>query len=496
MSEPRHGAEPAGAGLGPGRDQAPFGAFDAHHPPSAQVIADCVHCGFCLPACPTYALWGEEMDSPRGRILLMRSALEGEIGLDRTFVAHLDACLGCMACVTACPSGVRYDELIEATRAQIERHHRRPLADRAFRELVFALFPHPGRVRLAAAAGLAYQRLGLAGLVRRRGLLDRMPARLRALEGLMPAVRPGSLVARVPELTPAVGERRARVGLVTGCVQRVFFDRVNAATVRVLAAEGCEVVAPRTQGCCGALMVHAGREAQAVAAARALVDAFEGTGVDAVVVNAAGCGSTLKDYGRLLADDPVYGPRAAALAAKARDVTEVLAGLEPRVERRPLGAAAPARGVAARVLGVAGPAWGAAGSELGTGGSGRRSAPVRVAYHDACHLAHAQGVRAEPRALLSSIPGLELVELAHPDRCCGSAGIYNLVEPEPAEELGRAKAADVLAAGVDVVATANPGCLLQLHRYLGDEVSLVHPVELVDASIAGRNPLRRLRSRP
>jgi glycolate oxidase iron-sulfur subunit len=378
--------------------------------------------------------------------MLMKEALEGGIDMDRSFVRHLDACLGCMGCVTACPSGVRYDELIEATRAQIERHYRRPLADRVFRQAIFAVFPHPGRVRAAAVAGWAYQRSGLSDLVARQA--DRLPPRVRALDGLLPSVSLTSLLRPLPQRTRAVGPVRRRVGLVAGCVQRGLFAEVNRATVRALAAEGCEVVVPRKQGCCGALMVHAGREAAALQSARALVSAFEEAGVDQVVVNAAGCGSTLKDYGRLLADDPAYAERAAAMAGRTRDVTEVLGGLAPRAPRHPL--------------------------------------PFRVAYHDACHLAHAQGVRDEPRRMLATIPGLELVEVGDGDLCCGSAGIHNLVEPQAAEDLGRRKAAAIQDAGVDAVATANPGCILQLRRYLGQDLPLFHPVELVAASIEGK----------
>jgi glycolate oxidase iron-sulfur subunit len=426
------------------------GGFDDHHPPSAERLADCVHCGFCLPACPTYALWGEEMDSPRGRILLMRSVLEGTAPLGASFVRHIDACLGCMACVPACPSGVRYDELIEAARAQVERNHRRSFSERLWRAAIFALFPHPGRVRAVAVAAWAYQSLGLEGFIRRSGLAERLPPRLAALESLVPGVRLGSLLRRLPSVVPAVGAPRLRVGLVSGCVQAAFFGEVNAATARVLAAEGCSVAIPRAQGCCGALMVHAGREPEALARARALIESFSKVELDLIVVNAAGCGSTLKDYGRLLAHDPEWASRAAAFAAKVRDVSEVLACLEPRALRHPIAA--------------------------------------RVAYHDACHLAQAQGVRSEPRAVLAAIPGLEVVELDD-DTCCGSAGIYNLIQPEPAAELGRRKAAVVRAAGVDALASANPGCLLQLGRHVGGDLPMFHPVELVDASIRGRNPL-------
>jgi glycolate oxidase iron-sulfur subunit len=429
------------------------GAFDRHHPPSPERIADCVHCGFCLPACPTYVLWGEEMDSPRGRIYLMKVGLEGATAMDSTFVSHFDACLGCMGCLTACPSGVRYNELIEATRAQIERNFRRPWADRALRAAIFALFPRPSRLRAMSVPGWAYQRLGIRAALRHLGIVDRLPPRLRALEQLMPSIRLGDLFARVAERTPAVGSTRRRVGMITGCVQRVFFGDVNAATVRVLAAEGCEVIAPPTQGCCGALMVHAGRETEALASARALIDTFERAEVDTIVINAAGCGSTLKEYGYLLRDDPTYAERATAFARRVRDISELLVELGPRAKRYPI--------------------------------------PARLAYHDACHLGHAQGIRAEPRQALAAIPGVEIVGIPEAELCCGSAGIYNLVQPRPAEDLGRRKAAHIVAAAPDAVVTSNPGCLLQLRRFLDRDLPLFHPIELIDASIRGVDPVRR-----
>ena len=421
------------------------GYFDAHNPPSRERLDDCVHCGFCLPTCPTYQLWGEEMDSPRGRIYLIAAALEGDTPIDDTWVAHLDACLGCMACVTACPSGVRYDELIEATRPQIERHHRRSRSDRAFRALLFALFPHRRRLRVAAVLGWLYQHSGLRALVGRSGLRDRLPPRLRALESLLPPITPRAVVARTPAVTTPVGEVRRRVGFVTGCVQEVFFGDVNAATARVLAAEGVEVIAPPTQGCCGALEVHSGREPAALQRARALIDTFATLDVDAIIVNAAGCGSTLKDYGRLLADDPRYAAAAAEFSAKVRDVTEVLADLEPRGRYAPL--------------------------------------DLAVAYHDACHLAHAQGVREQPRRVLARVPGLDVREIPDGELCCGSAGVYNLLQPEAAEELGRRKAAAITATGAAVVATTNPGCALQIGRALRRPV--VHPVQVLDTALRG-----------
>jgi glycolate oxidase iron-sulfur subunit len=425
---------------------APGGAFDEHRPPDAALIGDCVHCGFCLPTCPTYVLWGEEMDSPRGRIYLMKEGLEGEPMSD-VMVSHWDACLGCMSCVTACPSGVQYDRLIEQTRAQVERRHERSRGDRALRALIFSLFPHPKRLRLLRGPLRLLQRTGLDRAMRRTGLLERMSPQLAAMEGLAPRLdKPEPL----PPHLPATGERRAVVGLLTGCVQGAFFPRVNAATARVLQAEGCDVVVPKGQGCCGALSVHNGREPEAQRYARRLVDTFEETGVERVVVNAAGCGSTMKEYAELLADDSAYADRARAFAEKVRDVSEILDELGPVAPRHPL--------------------------------------PMTVAYHDACHLAHAQGVRAQPRRLLTGVPGLELKEIAEPELCCGSAGIYNILNPVPARELGDRKAANIVATGAQVLVTANPGCLMQVTSAIersGHPMGMAHTVEVLDASIRG-----------
>jgi glycolate oxidase iron-sulfur subunit len=432
----------------PAEPAAPPSAFDAHHPPAQALIDTCVHCGFCLPTCPTYVLWGEEMDSPRGRIYLMKSGLEGRVGMTEAFVGHFDACLGCMACVTACPSGVQYGPLIEDTRAQIERRHERGLFDRLFRKAIFAMVPYPGRMRLALIPAVVYQWIQPA-LVR-SGLLDVLPQRLRALARLAPPVSFRSLTARTPGRTAAIGDRRMTVGVLTGCVQRLVFAHVNDATVRVLAAEGCEVLAP-AQGCCGALAVHAGREEEARAFARQTIATFEAAGVERVVVNAAGCGSSMKEYDRLLADDPQWADRARQFTAKVRDITELLFELgPPRAPRHPM--------------------------------------DLRVAYHDACHLAHAQGVRMQPRELLRQIPGVELLPFAEPELCCGSAGIYNLVEPEPARQLGKRKLENITAVRPDVIATANPGCTLQLMSVAAEEgkpVRVLHPIELIDQSIRG-----------
>jgi glycolate oxidase iron-sulfur subunit len=300
-----------------------------------------------------------------------------------SFVQHIDTCLGCMACVTACPSGVQYDSLLEAARPQVERVADRSFGERAFRSLIFATFPHPGRLRLLTWPLGLYQRFGLRRLVHQSGLLKLLPERLRSMERLLPPIT--FKKTDLPERIPAQGERRKRVGLLLGCVQRVFFGDVNQATARVLSAEGCEVVVPQAQGCCGALAEHAGEEHDAMAAARRLIDAFEGADVDAIVVNAAGCGSAMKRYGHLLRSDPAYAPRAQAFAGKCRDISEVLADLEPRAPR-----------------GVV---------------------PLRIAYHDACHLQHAQGVRIQPRRLLQQIPGVDVREIAESEICCGSAGI-------------------------------------------------------------------------
>jgi glycolate oxidase iron-sulfur subunit len=424
-------------------------AFDSHHPPSTDLVNACVHCGFCLPTCPTYALWGEEMDSPRGRIYLMKLGLEGKVALDSTFVHHMDNCLGCMACMTACPSGVKYDKLIEATRAQIERNFARPVTDGILRRMLFDLFPRPDRLRRLLWPMRIYQRSGLQSLLRQSGIFKLLPKSFGVMEGLMP-VLPETNGAALPEHLPAQGERRLRVGLLLGCVQSVFFPDVNAATARVLAAEGCEVVIPKDQCCCGALMIHAGEEQAALDYARRTIDAFERAQVDQVVINAAGCGSNMKEYGYLLREDSKYADRAKAFSAKCRDISEVLAELEPRAARHPI--------------------------------------PLKVAYHDSCHLQHAQSVRSQPRAVLGKIPGLQILEPAEAALCCGSAGIYNLVRPEPAKELGQRKVRNLLATTPDIVATGNPGCLLQLRTGLkaaGVSVPVVHMVQLVDASVRG-----------
>jgi glycolate oxidase iron-sulfur subunit len=373
------------------------------------------------------------MDTPRGRIYLMEALADGKIQLSSEVTAHFDRCLGCMACVTSCPSGVKYDRLIEQTRTYVEDRVERPRGDRLLRTAVFRVFPHPRRVRAALALEPLGRRLPLPALL--RPLLDIAP--------------PWRSTERPPPLTPAAGERRGRVGLLTGCVQRVVFGNVNAATARVLAAEGYEVVAPRAQACCGALSVHAGRHEEGLARARTLIEVFERASVDLVVANAAGCGSNLRDYGLLLAGDRAYAARAGRFSAAVRDVSELLAG-EPRGERHPV--------------------------------------ELSVAFQDSCHLLHAQRVREAPRSALATVPGLAVVEPGEQELCCGSAGIYNLVQPQAARELGRRKAAHVISTGAEAYASANPGCLIQVTSHLraaGKPLPAFHPVELLDASIRG-----------
>jgi glycolate oxidase iron-sulfur subunit len=406
-------------------------AFDARRPPEQSVIDRCVHCGFCLDSCPTYVLWANEADSPRGRIVLAGQGLEPESTFSPEMATHFDRCLGCMACVTACPSGVRYDQLIERVRPQVERHHQRTVAERSFRRLLFETLPHPRRLRPLAP---------LLGAARSLGA-DRLPGAPGRLVALAPR-RTGR--GPLPGHTAARGKARGRVALLLGCVQRVFYPDVHRATIEVLAAEGYEVLAPERPDCCGALELHSGREEFAIKRARATVEVFAGLGVDHVVTSAAGCGSAMKEYGDLLGTDA-----ASEFSGRVRDVLELLGSVESRATRGPV--------------------------------------PLRVAYHDACHLAHAQGVRAQPRELLRAIPELELLEVgAERDVCCGSAGLYNLLQPEAAGDLGERKARHLLETGAQAIAAANPGCSSQLDahlRQLGRPLPIHHPIELLARSI-------------
>jgi glycolate oxidase iron-sulfur subunit len=425
------------------------------------IVNDCVHCGFCLTACPTYELWGEEMDSPRGRIHLISQLLDGAEASPAA-ASHLDRCLGCMACVPACPSGVRYDRLIEAARTwatdaeaaqPVTSLPPRSARQRALRAAIFATFPYPGRLKMMIGPLRAAQRAGADRLLRGR-LTERLAPEVAAALRVAPS-RPARKEprGRMPGFVAAKGERRAVVGMLTGCVQQVFFPHVNRATARVLVQEGCDVLIPASQGCCGALSLHDGRRAEAQAFARRLIESFERAGVDAIIVNSAGCGSAMKEYADLLRDDPAWAERATALAARVADFSQFLARIGPAATRHPL--------------------------------------DLTAAYHDACHLASAQRITAQPRELLAGIPDLVVAEVPDAGICCGSAGIYNLVQPEAAQQLGERKAASVASTGADLVVSGNPGCALQIASALttaGRPIPVAHLAEVLDASIGGLPP--------
>lgn len=400
---------------------------------------DCVHCGLCLPFCPTYAELGTEMDSPRGRILTLRALQEGRFDLDPEVVRHLDLCLGCRACETACPSGVQYGALIEGARPYIEQHYARPLHERLVRRAIDAIFPNPVGVRLFAWLLKLGALLGLGRLAR----VAWLPARLRAQFGLIPDRGRLSSAVLHERYTP-VGDQRYRVAMLSGCVMPELFGATNQATVKVLRHNGCEVLVPKSQACCGALLLHNGNKYEALALARRNIEVFSELDIDALIINASGCGAMMKEYGELLKDDPVYRERAEQLAAKMKDVSEFLAEIEPTTPTRPLN--------------------------------------KTVAYHDACHLAHGQQVRAQPRALLATIPGLRLTELPESDWCCGSAGTYNITEPEMAERLMRRKIDNIQRTEAETVVMGNPGCLMQIRAGLqqrGLAVDAVHTVDLL-----------------
>ncbi len=427
-------------------------SFDAVHPPEQKEIDSCVHCGFCLDTCPSYRVLGSEMDSPRGRIYLMDAIAKGEGEINAATVKHFDSCLGCLACTSACPSGVSYDELLASMRSQIERNYKRPLGDRLFRWLIFNLFPYPARLRLLLPLLWFYQNSGLQWLVRKLGLL-KISARLEAMEMILPKVNLAQAKQNLPTVIAAQGKQRYRVGMLLGCVQRLFFSPVNEATARVLTANGCEVVIPNEQGCCGALPAHQGQDEQAQAIARQMIDSFADQNVDFIIINAAGCGHTLKEYGRILKDDPDYAEKAIEFAAKVRDVQEFLAEVGLTVELSPV-----------------------------------TDATLPVAYQDACHLLHGQKISEQPRQLLRQIPNIQLRESAEHTLCCGSAGVFNLLQPDIADELGDRKAKNLTKTGAKAIVSPNPGCSLQIKKHLqqqGQDIQLWHPMELLDFSIRG-----------
>ncbi len=497
--------------------------------PSSLAAADpCVHCGFCLPTCASYRVLGTEMDSPRGRIHTLKAIEAGELQLDATVARHFDSCLGCFACVTACPSGVRYDELIEATRPQLNAPELRSPAQRAFRRLLFTLLPYPQRLRALLTPLRAYTGGPLQELVRRSGLTRLFGPQLEAMERLLPPLAPEAFSDAWPVVVPARGERRHRVGLVLGCVQRLFDPAVNAAAIELLSANGIEVVIPPAQGCCGAVTHHQGELEQTRQLATDLMASFEavvGPGrpagsepLEAVLVAASGCGHTLKAYGHLLGadsdgadadrsprtpwpSDPQPGPSAGVSGslpgAAVSDSPAMGGAAEQRFDPQHTNAAEPERfaGLVADIqeylaqVGLS-EAFRASLQPLrhGDGEPATAERPVVLAYHDACHMLHGQGISRQPRELLRQIPHVRLVEAMEAGVCCGSAGIYNLVQPEEAAELGRLKAADLAGTGAAIAVSANIGCSLQIRRHLEESerpLPVLHPVQLLVRSAQG-----------
>jgi len=407
---------------------------------------DCVHCGLCLPACPTYDELGVEMDSPRGRIHLMRAYADGRIEMTDNYVHHIYQCLDCRACETACPAGVQYGSLVEIARSEIEKKRKTPIQEQWLRSLVFKiLLPSAGNLALAFLPLRVYQGLGLQKIAHTLGLTKLLPKRLQDMEAMIPPLPSRSLKGKLKSIMPARAERKYRVGLITGCVMNEMFTHINVATANVLTENGCEVVIPEMQTCCGALQIHSGERETAEMLARNNIDAFESADLDAIIINSAGCGAQLKEYGELLDHDPAFQQRAHAFSDKVKDIHEFLAEI-------------PMKEITTEIK-------------------------ARVAYHDACHLAHGQNVREQPRSLLRRIPGVELVEIGESDWCCGSAGIYNITHPEMATRLLNRKITHVKKAVPDIVATGNPGCLLQIQTGLrreGIHIEILHPIELLD----------------
>lgn len=411
---------------------------------------DCVHCGLCTSACPTYLETGNENDSPRGRIYLMRAVTDGRLGMSDTIARHLDLCLDCRSCETACPSGVQYGRLIEPFRVDMRIQQSKQQSPGWFqRWILYGLFPYPKRMRLALWPARCAQLLRVDRFLEWTGLLRLLPVKLRQMHALLPRLQARG--PALPERLPAIGEQRARVALFTGCVADAMFHHVHWATARALQANGCEVIVPRNQSCCGAIHYHSGEGEPALQRGVENAEAFDADDVDAVIVNVAGCGSMLKDYGHVAREldgsDAGRIERLSMFADKVRDISEFLVELGPVAPRQPV--------------------------------------HLRATYHDACHLVHAQRIRDQPRTLLELIPGLELVPLAESEICCGAAGSYNLTEPEMAGQLGRRKAGHIRQSGAEAVVCGNAGCTLQIQATLkaaGTEIPVLHPVELLARS--------------
>lgn len=458
------------------------------HTHTYDLMRQCIHCGFCLPTCPTYAVLGTEMDSPRGRIYQMQAVAEERMPISADFVEHMYCCLGCRACETACPSGVQFGKLIEAAREQIqieatqhpviditsilsnsEQKQGAPspatqpmaaLAEQALRRFFFDIMLPSRPITSLVFAGLKiYQRSGLQTLTHKSGLLkrvDNLPTpfqgKLSTPEALMPQATGALFPKTLPEITPALGVKRHRVGFISGCIMDQVYRDINEATIRVLAANGCEVITPPSQQCCGALHVHAGEGERGRQLARHNIDVFEGYACDAIIINSAGCGSNIKEYGHLLCDDPAYAERARTFSSMVKDISEFLVN----IEQQPI---------------------------MG-------DLPYTVAYHDACHLAHGQKIKQQPRQLLKRIPRLKLVDLKESDWCCGSAGIYNITNQDMASQLLERKMQHVIASGANVIATGNPGCMMQIAlgvRERGLEMRVLHPVQLLDEAYQAGN---------
>ncbi len=426
----------------------PWPGFDQIERPQQEKISTCIHCGLCLDKCPTYRVLGTEMDSPRGRVYLIKAVEEERLAMTPSFVEHMYLCLDCRACETACPSQVEFGDLMERARGQIERNIPRPWPERLLRHLVFAaLFPYPRRLELLGFALRLYQGSGLQALLRRRRFFDLLPERVRSMEAMLPLLPRRSFMRSTPEVVSAQLPFRQRVGFFAGCVMNVFHADIHHASLRVLQANGCEVWTARQQVCCGALHMHAGERQRAKELARRNIVAFEQQHVDVVMNNAAGCGAQLKTYGELLAEDTAFAERAQRFSAKVQDISELLA-------QEPL-------------RGSLGPV------------------PKRVVYDDPCHLLHAQRIQQQPRELLQQIPALQLVSLTDADFCCGAAGIYNLTHPELSKRILERKIEHIKAAQPEVIATGNPGCMMQLCAGVQQaqlDIPVVHPITLLDAA--------------
>jgi len=418
--------------------------FDDYDRPDMEIVNDCVHCGFCLSSCPTYLATGNELDSPRGRIYLIKSALEEKIPLGDSLADHLDKCLGCLACETSCPSGVKYRFLIENSRSQIERKYKRNFKNRLIRKTIFKLFPYSNRLKPLLPLLYLYDRVGFRRLLQSGRIRKIMPSPLQNMIDMIPSVK-NFLHQELPEVIRAEGDKRFKVGMLKGCVQDAWFSNINKSTVNVLTKNGCEVVIPADQGCCGALSIHSGRLDEGREFAKRLIDSFIKMNLDAIIVNSAGCGSSIKDYIKLLEHDTVYSEKAKKISAITKDVMEFLyeSGIQTDLKR----------------------------------------IDMDVTYQDACHIIHGQRIGDAPRKLLKMIPGLNFIELPESDHCCGSAGIYNLIQPDMSADILERKMQNILSTGAEYIAVSNPGCLMQLQKGIrmnNSKIRILHPVEILD----------------